>query len=454
TVSTRQQSPSGERDRLRECKKRNYQDVDTQVEHGRDLMNLNATQRYYAEFWPASIDITHQPISPIAIVLARQPYLSADVAVLLEILKNQSGGYDGSTTLEKSERRNENLLSLGNYRSNHVNRRDDLTRSEFRMKICDENYKAAQRDSHNELTDVRRTSFNTQIKGQPLAHPRYEATIAENKRSQEQMKLREHRVNQRLRAGCLMPQPPISSAVSSSLGHPLIISVAEVGSSDRPIAIDVSEDEENNVGDNDHRTDPNPRVPVKPPSSAQDPIQPPNCCDFDSSNSTLRARNFHGMSQKQKKNKRRLQDRKRKEEEDIAAQLEIEAGRLMEGPPLNKGVIAGSEDIPNSIENLTPAIPTSELVMAPPASHVNATLGIERKDKAYERVITRLCFAHIDANIYIKEIAKDTEDQSTAEKLTKLCDQMTTAKNIALRNLRGHPDALERVMDSLRGKTT
>ena len=44
-------SPSGERDRLRERKKRNYQDVDTQVGHGRDLMNLNATQRHYAENW-------------------------------------------------------------------------------------------------------------------------------------------------------------------------------------------------------------------------------------------------------------------------------------------------------------------------------------------------------------------------------------------------------------------
>ncbi|KAL8870174.1 MAG: hypothetical protein Q9198_007697 [Flavoplaca austrocitrina] len=69
--------------------------------------------------------------------------------------------------------------------------------------------------------------------------------------------------------------------------------------------------------------------------------------------------------------------------------------------------------------------------MAPPASHLNATSGIAPKDKAYER---------------------DMEDQSTAEKLTKLCDQMTTAKNLALRSLRGHPDALERVMDSLRGK--
>ncbi|KAL9014135.1 MAG: hypothetical protein Q9180_008968 [Flavoplaca navasiana] len=142
------------------------------------------------------------------------------------------------------------------------------------------------------------------------------------------------------------------------------------------------------------------------------------------------------MSRKQKKNKRRLQDRKRKEEEDIAAQLEIEAGSLMEAPPLNKEFIAGSEDIPNSIENLTHAIPSSELVMAPPAPQVNATLDIERKDKAYERVITRLCFAHIDANIYIKEIAKDTQDRSKAEKLTKLYHQMTTAKDMALRNTR------------------
>ncbi|KAI4272531.1 MAG: hypothetical protein LQ337_005246 [Flavoplaca oasis] len=286
------------------------------------------------------------------------------------------------------------------------------------MKVCDEDYNAAQRDSHDELTD-----------------------------------------------------PPISSAVTSSLGHLLVISVAEVGSSDRPIAIDDSEDEENNVGhleltssenieatttrvgDKDRRTDPDPVVPVVQPSAAQDPIQPPVSCDFKTSNRTPRARNSLGMSRKQKKNKRRLRDKKRRQEEETAAQHEIEAGSSKEARPLNREFIAGSEDIPNSMDNLAPAITSSELVVAPPAPRVNTTLGIERKDKAYGRVITRLCFAHIDANIYIKEIAKDTEDHSTAEKLTKLCDQMTTAKNMALRNLRGHSDTLERVMDSLRGKT-
>ncbi|KAL8845653.1 MAG: hypothetical protein Q9198_011381, partial [Flavoplaca austrocitrina] len=73
--------------------------------------------------------------------------------------------------------------------------------------------------------------------------------------------------------------------------------------------------------------------------------------------------------------------------------------------------------------------------MAPPASYLNATSGIAPKDKAYERVITRLCSAYLNVNIYINEIPKDMEDQSTAEKLTKLCDQITTAKNLALRNL-------------------
>ncbi|KAL8890214.1 MAG: hypothetical protein Q9205_002514 [Flavoplaca limonia] len=433
---------------------------------------LGPRQQQFTEPFPPIPDelpkreyVGHHPVK------VRQPYLSADVAVLLEILKSQSGGHDGSTRLETSERRNENWLSLGSYTSNHVDRRDYLARQEFRMKVCDEDYNAAQHGSHDELTDVRLTSFNTQIRGQPLVHPCYKAKIAENKQSQVQMKTREHRANQRLRAGCLMPQPPISSAVSPSLGHPLVLSVAEVGPKDRPIAIDVSEDEQQDVGhqkltsteyseataarvgDNDRRTDPDPVVPGVQPSAAQDPIQPSVSIVSKLSNSTIRARNFFGTSRKQKKNKKRLQDKKRKQEEKTAVHLEIEAGSLMEAPPLDREFIAGSEDIPSSIENLTPAIPSSEPVMAPPAPHVNATPGIAPKDIVYERVITRLCFAYIDANIYIKEIAKDTQDQSTAEKLMKLCDQMTTAKNTALRNLRGHPDALERVRDSLRGKT-
>ncbi|KAL8866277.1 MAG: hypothetical protein Q9198_008960, partial [Flavoplaca austrocitrina] len=249
-------------------------------------------------------------------VRVRQPYLSADVAVLLEILKNQSREHDGSTRLETSERRNENLLSLGSYTTNHVDRRDDLAKPEFRMKFCDDDYNAAQRDSHDELTDVRLTSFNTQIGGQPLVHPRYKATIAQNNQSQVQMKTREHRPKQRLRAGCLMPQPPISSDVSSSLGHPLVVSVAEVGSSDRPIAIDVSEDEENDVGhqeftsnenievattrveSNDHGTYANPVVSGVQQSVAQNSIQPPFSCDRKLSNSVLRARNFLGTPRK------------------------------------------------------------------------------------------------------------------------------------------------------------
>ncbi|KAL8891243.1 MAG: hypothetical protein Q9192_005764, partial [Flavoplaca navasiana] len=396
---------------LRERKKRYFLGVDDQVEQGRGLTDLNATQRYYARI--ACPDLYYGRSEDNRRTGGHRS-LSADVAVLLEILKNQSGGHDGSTTLETSERRNENLLSLGNNTSNHVDRRDDLAKPEFRMKVRDGDYNTTQRDSQDELTAVRLTSFNTQIKRQPLVHPCFKATIAENNQGQEKMKPREHRTNQRTEN--------IEAATKR-------------------------------VGDNDLRTDPNPLVPVAQPSAAQNPIQPPVSCDFHLSNSTLRGRNFLAMSRKQKKNKKRLRDKRRKQEEETAAQVEIEAGSLMEAPPLDREFIAGSEDIPSGIENLTPAIPSSEPVMAPPAPHLNATLGIERKYKAYERVSTRLCYAHIDANIYIKEIAKDTQDQSTTEKLTKLCDRMTTAKDMALRSLRGHPDALERVGDSLRGMT-
>ncbi|KAL9023899.1 MAG: hypothetical protein Q9180_008070, partial [Flavoplaca navasiana] len=174
--------------------------------------------------------------------------------------------------------------------------------------------------------------------------------------------------------------------------------------------------------------------------------------------STARARNFAGSSRKQKKIKRRTRDKKRKVDEETAVQIEAET--LVEGTPITRTSVADSEGIPasakrarfmpNSNDRLPSAMASTETAVP---HDINADVDIGYKDRAYERVISRMCSAYIDAKICIKEIAKDTEDQSTAEKLTKLCDQMTTAISLAVRNLRGHPDALERVMDFLRVKT-
>ena len=336
-------------------------------------------------------------------VIARQSYLNADVAVLLEILKSQSRPL------------------------------------------------------------------------QPSVVPSFTANLAEDRQNGERKNLTENAPIENLTAGGLAPKSPTFFTGNASFRHPHIKSAAEMRPNHRPIVIEISDSEENNmdhrqrtsvgnkeaattrIRENDRSTDSKSEIPIIQPPTTEMSIQPPTSSHPTSSNKAARARNFAMSSRKQKNTKRRTRDRKRKVDERRAVQIEAET--LVNGTSTTRTSVADSEGIPasakrarlmpNCKDKLTSAMPLTENAVA---HDINADVDIG-KDRAYEQVISRLFSAHIDANIYINEIAKDTQDQSTAEKLTKLCDQMTTAKNMALRNLRGHPDALERVMGSLRGKT-
>ncbi|KAL9630383.1 MAG: hypothetical protein Q9204_004746 [Flavoplaca sp. TL-2023a] len=337
-------------------------------------------------------------------VMAREPYLSSDVVVLLEILKSQSRPL------------------------------------------------------------------------QPSVVPSFATNLPEDRQNGERNNLTENAPTENLTAGGRAPKPPTFFTGNASFRRQFVKSAAEMRPSHRPIVIEMSDSEEDNmdhrqrtslgnkeaattrVRKNDRSTDTRPEIPVTQPLTTEMSVQPPTSSHPTSNNKAARARNFARSSRKQKRIERRTRDRKKKVDEGTAVQIEDET--LLKDTSTTRTYIADSEGIPasakrarlmpNCNDKLTSAMPSTETAVT---HDNNADVDIRYKDRAYERVISRLCSAYIDAKICINEIAKETEDQSTAEKLTKLCDQMTTAKDMTLRNLRGHPEALERVMDSLRGET-
>ncbi|KAL9034598.1 MAG: hypothetical protein Q9180_005314, partial [Flavoplaca navasiana] len=232
-------SPSSEYERLRERKKRYFRDVDNQVEQGYGLMGINATQRYYArsaypdlyygqsennrhtgghsslryETLPAmartksvSTTVTREPFAAITDgppqqpytestppmpnglakggyaedqpVITRQPYLSADVAVLLELLKSPSRPLQRSMV------------------------------------------------------------------------PSFTANLAEKRQDGERKNLTENGPNENLTAGGLAPKPPRLFTGKTSFRHPSVKPAAERRPSHRPIVIEISDGEEDNI---DHR---------------------------------------------------------------------------------------------------------------------------------------------------------------------------------------------------------
>ncbi|KAL8867973.1 MAG: hypothetical protein Q9198_008333 [Flavoplaca austrocitrina] len=178
--------------------------------------------------------------------MARQPYLSADVAVLLEILKSQSRPLQQSVV------------------------------------------------------------------------PSFAANCPEDRQNGERKNLRENGPNENLTAGGLAPKPPTSFTGNAYYRHPSVISAAEMCPSHRPIVIEISDSEEDNmdhrqrtsvgnkeaattwIRENARNTDTKSHIPGIQPPTTEMSIQPPTSSHPTSSNKAARARNFARSSRQQK----------------------------------------------------------------------------------------------------------------------------------------------------------
>ncbi|KAL8854416.1 MAG: hypothetical protein Q9221_000686 [Calogaya cf. arnoldii] len=83
----------------------------------------------------------------------------------------------------------------------------------------------------------------------------------------------------------------------------------------------------------------------------------------------------------------------------------------------------------------------------------NTTVDLLEVGEALERTAIQLCLALVETKDGINEMANRIQDEDRAEKLLTVCKEIASCINGALEELIGHPDALERVLNSLPDQT-
>ncbi|KAL8655622.1 MAG: hypothetical protein Q9226_002972 [Calogaya cf. arnoldii] len=151
------------------------------------------------------------------------------------------------------------------------------------------------------------------------------------------------------------------------------------------------------------------------------------------------ASNVFGTSGKRKNDDQNSGSKRSREDEEAAAQFEIEAGNLVEDIQSN---VPGASN-----HSQTDRAPTEDPVGD---RSEKPTVDLLEVSEALEQTAIQLCLALVETKDGINEIANLFQDES---QLLAVCKEITSCINGALEELIGHPDALKRVLNSLPGQT-